>query len=240
MFVCLFIYFVVSIELDKKPKHIFVTVPPYADKNDPPEEFDENIYSDQDIFDLEKREMGRLCFYDSVSNKLFRIKSKKDLVENQVYIINSPSLFGTVLDIQRLLIDSKTLEREATLALKNFLGENAHEYYNVVTTNKTDSKTEKEYDGVVVHVGESIEVYIIECAYSPMIDKVKKLLDKIETAKSSLPSLLDFSPTSKFIPVLGGRFFTEEVDMLCKMNRIWQIKPSGSGYSIHHNFSTVD
>ena len=223
-------------------KVIHVVAPPYGDdKSDPPDEYEEELRCDQDIYDLEKREMGRLCFYDSSRNKYIRMKSLKDLVDNQVYVIKSHSTFNNGLEMQRRHVDSKVLEQEATLAVKNCLGQNAHEHYNVITK-KANGKNENEYDGVVVHNGgENIadsEVYVIECAYSPTPEKVKKLLAKLETAKLALPSQLHFATSTNFFPVLGGRFFTDEIENLCKAKNIWQVKPSGGGYCVRRNFTT--
>ena len=166
----------------------------------------------------------------------------EDLVDNGVYMIRSQSVYHHGLENLRRQVDSRVLEQEATLAVKNVLGQNAHEHYNVITK-KDDDNTKNEYDGVVVHKGgETIansEVYIIECAYSPTPEKVEKLLAKVESAKSSLPSQLHFATTSNFIPVLGGRLFTKEVDNICKAKKIWQVKPSGGGYCVHRNFSTA-
>ena len=165
----------------------------------------------------------------------------ENLIDNEVYMIRSQSVHPRGLQKQRRLVDNRVLEREATLAVKDFLGQNAHEDYNV-TTKKADDKTENEYDVVVHNGNETIansEVYIIECTYSPTHETVKKLLTKVELAKSSVPSQLHFSTTSNFIPVLGGRHFTKEIDNMCKTKNIWQVKPSGNGYCVHRNFSTV-
>ena len=224
-----------------RPKVINLVAPPYSDdKDDLPQEFQIELRTNEDIRDLEKREMGYICYYDSVLKKNIRMMKMEQLIENKVYMIVSQSIYRHGIEKQRRQIDSRVLEQEATLAVKAMLGSNAHEHYNIITK-KSDGSNENEYDGVVIHNGgeTNSEVYIIECAYSPTPEKVKMLLDKIETAKFSLPSQLHFSNTSKFIPILGGRLFTEEVDSMCKMKNIWQVKPSGSGYCVHRNFSTL-
>ena len=101
-----------------------------------------------------------------------------------------------------------------------------------------------EIDGVVhsKKVGSlNATVYVVETAYSPQPSKIEQLLEKVEKLKKSAQSKSShFHNCTTFVPVLGGKFWSEETRAMCKANNppIWRVKPSGASYQVRRTFST--
>ena len=83
--------------------------------------------------------------------------------------------------------------------------------------------------------------YVVQVADSPYSDTVEELLMKIEKLKelASSPSS-PFRHCTTFVPVLGGRCWSSQTDVKCKMNNppVWRVQPSGARFEIRRTFST--
>jgi len=157
--------------------------------------------------------------------------------ENQTYRIKSPYYDAILDDRVRRQVDDKVLELEVGLAVKRELDAVnkglVHLHSNFHIGNK-------EFDGIVVHVGnenQESDAYIIECGYNPNIDKVASVFNKIDAFKGSYKSDAHFATVRRIIPVFGARHFRPEVSKYCLKQKIWQVKPNGFGYQLVRHFS---
>jgi hypothetical protein len=100
-----------------------------------------------------------------------------------------------------------------------------------------------EIDGIIVHVGgenfANSTAYIVECSSSPAQTKVEKLVKKVENFKILSKFDKHFSACTNFVPVLGGRHWDPSVLKECIDRKVWTVSPSGLGYTVSRNFSTL-
>ena len=137
----------------------------------------------------------------------------------------------------------KVLEVETSRAIETALGADAHTHHNVKVVGN-DLRDLAEYDGVVVHSLKEgfpdATAYIVESAFSPQEGKVAKLLKKVEIFKLWAPSSSPhFRNCVAFVPVLGGRNWSQATRDLCAAKKVSTVTPTGAGYLFNRGFCTL-
>ena len=134
------------------------------------------------------------------------------------------------------------LEEESKSAVMKLLGKGAH-IHPIRELRDESGQLSMEIDGVIIHEGGhnvvNSSVYIVECGFNPTLQKVQDLLPRLENFKGLIKHNPHFSTTTNFYPVFGARQFSPAVNEFCKRNSIWQVRPSGGGYEVVRNLSTL-
>ena len=84
--------------------------------------------------------------------------------------------------------------------------------------------------------------YVVKVVNSPQPTNVESLLTKVEKLQQSASSPSSpFHHCTTFVPVLGGRRWSSQTDVKCKMNSppVWRVQPSGARFEIRRTFSTI-
>ena len=169
--------------------------------------------------------------------------SYEDLKENSTYTVGGAYFVAISNELKRNQVEDKVLEFEAGTAVKNLLGSSCHLHFNVKFTNEVTKKDILELDSVVVHAGgeniQDSEAYVIECQLRPPLAKVQKLLKNVELFKQLAPTHPHFKSVTKFVPVLGGRLWDNEIIKLCNEKKVWRIEPSGNAYRVVRTYCTL-
>jgi hypothetical protein len=124
---------------------------------------------------------------------------------------------------------------ETSLAVETVPGADAHTHHNVKVVGN-DSRDLAEYDGVVVHLLKEGVPDIVETAFSPQEGNVAKLLKRVEIFKQWAPSSQHFRNCVAFVPVLGGRNWSQATLDLCAAKKV---TPNGAGYLFNRGFCTL-
>ena len=171
----------------------------------------------------------------------------RDLVDQEKYTLSGALYSANTHGRTKAQIDSKLVEIECTQAVRDLLlqegVEDAHMHLSVKECDESGNCI-FEIDGVVhsKKVGSSnATAHVVETAYSPHPLKKKQLIEKVEMLKKSAQSKSShFHDCTTFVPVLGGKFWSQEITAMCKANNppIWRVKPSGASYQVHRTFST--
>ena len=144
-------------------------------------------------------------------------------------------------DTRRRQVDDKVLEFESAVAVKKVLGENAHIHPNVVFKD-AEGKTTMELDAVIHVGGENIPgstAYIVECAYSPQMNEVKVLADKVTKFKVLAKTHNHFRTVTDVVPVLAGRHWAIDTVNAATAAKQWRVFPSAAGYQVVRALHTV-
>ena len=138
-------------------------------------------------------------------------------------------------DTRRRQVDDKVLEFESAVAVKNMLGINASIHPNVMFKDAA-GKTTMELDAVVVDAGAA---YIVESAYSPQINEVNVLKDKVSKFKAMSKFHKHFRNVTKVVPVLAGRNWAIDTVKAATAAKQWRVLPSAAGYQVMRTLHTV-
>ena len=221
-------------------KTIFVVIPP-IDKDDDAQTIEYTLNDEKSMRLIERMNSGPLTLGGKA------VIDFCDVVDQGKYTLSGALYSANTNGRTKAQIDSKFMEIECTQAVRDLLleegVEDAHMHLSV-----------KEHDeignckfeiGGVVHskkVGSSnATAHVVETAYSPQPRKIEQLLEKVEKLKKSAQSKSShFHNCTTFVPVLGGKFWSEEITAMCKANNppIWRVKPSGASYQVRRTFST--
>ena len=171
----------------------------------------------------------------------------RDVVDQGKYTLSGALYSANTNGRTKAQIDSKLVEIECTQAVRDLLlqegVEDAHMHLSVKEYDESGNCI-FEIDGVVhsKKVGSSnATAHVVEAAYSPHPRKKEQLLEKVEMLKKSAQSKSShFHDCTTFVPVLGGKFWSQEITAMCKANNppIWRVKPSGVSYQVRRTFST--
>ena len=223
-----------------KAKTIFVVIPP-TDKDDEAKTIQYTLEDDKAMQRIEWIHNGVLTSGDTA------VINFRDVVDQGMYILSGAFYWAYRNGRTKAQIDSKLVEIECTQAVRACLVQNGVEDAHLHLNIKDHDDTRNcifEIDGVV-HSKQAgspnATAYVVETAYSPQPRKIQQLLEKVEMLKKSAQSKSShFHNCTSFVPVLGGRSWSEETTAMCKAYNppIWRVKPSGASYQVHRTFST--
>lgn len=156
-----------------------------------------------------------------------------DLVDGGVYTLGGGFRNAILNDTRRRQADDRVLQVECGQAVKLACGAEAHIHYEAVFQSAGDLPA-MELDNVVVHSHKEdtpdATAYIVETSFSPQPKEVDILLKKVENFKLRAPTHPHFKNCSAFVPVLGGRKWSQATLDRCKKDNIAKVVPSGMGY----------
>ena len=221
-------------------KTINVVIPP-IDKDDDARSIEYILEDENSMKRIEGIHSGALTFGDKA------VIAFRDVVDQGTYTLTGALHSANTNGRTKAQIDSKLVEIECAQAVRKFLlQEGAEDTHMHLSLKEHDENGQCKFEiDAVIHskkVGSSnATAYVMETAYSPQPKKLKQLLDKVEMFKESAQSKSShFHNCTTFIPVLGGKFWSEEVTAMCKAKNppIWRVKPSGASYQVRRTFST--
>ena len=169
------------------------------------------------------------------SNKV--VYKLDELEDGGTYVLGNPYFEAIADERQHRQVEAKVLEEESKFAVMKFLGERAHDH-PIRQLKGQNGELLMETDGIIIHEGGS-SVYVLECGINPSLQKVQDVLPRLEKFKGLAKHNPHFSTTTNFYPVFGARQFSPAANEFCKRHSIWQVRPSGGGYEVVRNFSTL-
>lgn len=194
-------------------------------------------------FNLDKfMAMHKGYLYRSFDSKSRILNELDQLEDGGTYVLGNPYFDAIANERQHRQVEAKVLEEESKSAVIKFLGKGAH-IHPIRELKDESGNSLMEIDGLIIHEGGhnvvNSSVYIVECGFNPALQKVQDLLPRLEKFKGLVKHNPHFSTTTNFYPVFGARQFSPAVNEFCKRNSIWQVRPSGGGYEVVRNLSTL-
>lgn len=159
----------------------------------------------------------------------------KNLVVDGIYTFFGAFYTANENDTRRRQVDDKVFEFESAVAVKKVLGENARLHPNVVFKDAEGKTATMELDAVIHVGGENIPgstAYIVEYAYSPQMNEVKVLADKVTKFKVLAKTHNRFRTVTDVVPVLAGRHWAIDTVNAATAAKQWRVFPSAAGYQV--------
>ena len=219
-----------------EPKAITVMTQP-LEKGDDMNPFKHILDGEESLKDFQRIEHGFLSI-DGIET----VRSFAQVIDGAKYLLIGGFHSAHINAMTQRQVDATVTEVCVGLAVANsFLPEVAKVHMNVI--GKTPAgKDEFELDSVVVVRNDGDEnetAYVIECAQSPQIDKIKKLLKKVALfEKSPVAKLPPFSKCKSFKPILGGKLISNAVLSKCRAEKIGHVIASGAGFTYYRSLFT--
>ncbi len=165
----------------------------------------------------------RLGFKDSTDGVI--ITEFDMLVSGRIYVAD-----GRWIDAQRGRLttqqaDAAILERLTALAVQCSVGDNVTIDSNVMFV---PHGANHEYESTVVHDCNASTAYIVESARSPLPGDVAKLLERVEAFKLWAAVSYRYDAVTKFVPVLGGRHFSDDTISECIAHNVSRVVSAGA------------
>jgi hypothetical protein len=242
-------------EIENERKTVYVVLPPEV-RNGEPELVKISLTSEKDLREFMK-DLGGGCLYNGMDLTGTKILSKRfeDISSGITYGIVG-GRYGTISDKKtRSQVEDRILEHQIALAVANYVGDGAHVHRNMEIIDETTNQVVAEVNGIIIHKGgENIPhsvAHVAECAFSPQLYDIERLLEKVQKFERYAPSSSHFSTVTSFVPVLGGKNWSEEVIQKCRatnemralrgasVSPIWRVQPSGMDFKVVREFSTA-
>jgi hypothetical protein len=95
----------------------------------------------------------------------------------------------------------------------------------------------------IVHVGgETIynsTAYLVEASYSPQVNEIQILTEKVKKFKKLLPRDKHFKTITNVVPVLAGRHWGGPSVKAAEAAKLWRVAPSAKGYEVIRSFHSL-